>query len=42
MSFRAYLDAVNAKTGKTPGELRTVAEVAGVSDPDMTARQLVD
>ena len=42
MSFQAYLDAVQAKTGKTPGELKAAAEAAGVYDPDMTATQLVD
>ena len=42
MSFQAYLDAVKAKTGKTPAELKIAAEEAGVYDPDMTATQLVD
>jgi hypothetical protein len=42
MSFQAYLDAVKAKTGKTPEELKTAAEEAGIYDPDMTATQLVD
>jgi Domain of unknown function (DUF4287) len=42
MSFQAYLDAVKAKTGKTPAELKTAAEEAGVYGPDMTATQLVD
>jgi len=42
MSFQAYLDAVKAKTGKTPAELKSAAEEAGVYDPDMTATQLVD
>ena len=41
MSFQAYLDAVKAKTGKTPAELKVAAEEAGVYDPDMTATQLV-
>jgi hypothetical protein len=42
MTFQAYLDAVQAKTGKTPEELKTAAEQAGVYDPEMTATQLVD
>ena len=42
MSFQAYLDAVKAKTGKTPTELKTAAQEAGVYAPDMTATQLVD
>jgi hypothetical protein len=42
MTFQAYLDAVKAKTGKTPSELRAAAEEAGVHDPDMTATQLAD
>ena len=42
MSFQAYLDAVKAKTGKTPPELKAAAEKAGIYDPDMTATQLVD
>ena len=42
MTFQAYLDAVKAKTGKTPEELKAAAEQAGVYDPDMTATQLVD
>ena len=42
MTFQAYLDAVKTKTGKTPEELKTAAEQAGVYDPDMTATQLVD
>ena len=42
MTFQAYLDAVKAKTGKSPSELKAAAEEAGVFDPDMTATQLVD
>jgi transposase len=42
MTFQAYLDAAKAKTGKTPEELKTAAEQAGVYNPDMTATQLVD
>jgi transposase len=42
VTFQAYLDAVKAKTGKTPSELTAAAEEAGVHDPDMTATQLVD
>jgi hypothetical protein len=41
MSFQAYLDAVKAKTGHTPEELKVLAEKAGVYHPDMKAGELV-
>ena len=41
MSFQAYLDNVRAKTGKTPEDLRALAEKAGVFSPEMKAGDLV-
>ena len=41
MSFQAYLDTIKAKTGKTPEELKEIAENAGVYKPDMKAGELV-
>jgi Domain of unknown function (DUF4287) len=32
MSFQAYIDNIKAKTGKTPEELKTLAEKAGIVD----------
>jgi hypothetical protein len=34
MSFQAYLDNIQAKTGKTPGELRAIAFEKGFADAD--------
>lgn len=41
MSFQAYIDNIEAKTGKTPEELKEAAEKAGVYSPDMKAGDLV-
>jgi len=41
MSFQAYMDAVQAKTGSTPEQLKAAAEKAGVYRPDMKAADLV-
>jgi Domain of unknown function (DUF4287) len=41
MTFQAYLDAVRTKTGKTPDQLKTAAEKAGVYQPDMKAATLI-
>jgi hypothetical protein len=41
MSFQAYLDAVQAKTGHTPEQLHTIAVQTGVYRPDMKAAELV-
>lgn len=41
MSFQAYLDTIKAKTGKTPEELKELAEKDGVYKPDMKAGELV-
>lgn len=42
MSFQAYMDAVKAKTGKTPEQLKTAAAKAGIYRADMTATALVE
>jgi hypothetical protein len=42
MSFQAYIDNIKAKTGKTPEELKDLAEKAGVYNPDMKAGELFD
>ncbi|MBK7908033.1 MAG: DUF4287 domain-containing protein [Gemmatimonadetes bacterium] len=42
MTFQAYLDAVRAKTGMTPEQLKTAATKAGVYSPGMTATTLLD
>ncbi|MDE2446552.1 MAG: DUF4287 domain-containing protein [Alphaproteobacteria bacterium] len=42
MSFQAYLDNIKAKTGKTPEDLKALADRAGVYKVDMTATQLCD
>lgn len=42
MSFQAYIDNITAKTGKTPAELKDLAEKAGVYKEDMKASELVD
>ena len=41
MSFQAYLDNIKAKTGKTPGNFKTLAVKAGVYKRDMKAAELV-
>ena len=41
MSFQAYLDSIKAKTGKTPDDLKRVAEAGGVYRPEMKAEELV-
>jgi hypothetical protein len=42
MSFQAYIDNIKAKTGKTPEELKQLAEQAGVYKRDMKAGDLVN
>jgi hypothetical protein len=42
MTFQAYLDNIQVKTGKTPEELKELAEKAGVYKPDMKATELVN
>lgn len=41
VSFQAYLDAVKAKTGKTPEQLKAQATKAGIYSADMKAAELV-
>jgi hypothetical protein len=41
VTFQAYMDAVRAKTGKTPEELKDLAAGAGVYRRDMKAEGLV-
>lgn len=35
MSFQAYLDTIYKKTGKTPEQLKELAESAGIYSPNM-------
>ena len=42
MSFQAYIDNIQAKTGKSPEQLKEAAEKAGVFSPDMKAADLVN
>jgi hypothetical protein len=41
MSFQAYIDNVHAKTGKTPEQLKTLADKAGIFSKNMKAGDLV-
>ena len=41
MSFQGYIDNIKAKTGKTPEQLKKLAEKAGVYRRDMKAGELV-
>lgn len=41
MSFQAYIDNIKAKTGKTPEDLKNLAQKAGVYKQDMKAGDLV-
>lgn len=41
MTFQAYLDTIYRKTGKTPEELKEIAENAGIYSYDMKAGTLV-
>jgi hypothetical protein len=42
MSFQAYLDNIEAKTGKTPDELITLAKEKGYDAPETKAGTIVD
>ncbi|HQY34570.1 DUF4287 domain-containing protein [Actinotalea sp.] len=42
MSFQAYLDTLEKKTGLTPRELLAVAQERGFDAPGTTAGQVVD
>ncbi|ODT72313.1 MAG: hypothetical protein ABS75_04160 [Pelagibacterium sp. SCN 63-23] len=42
MSFQAYLDAVETKTGKTPREILDLARARGFDDPKVKAGVILD
>jgi Domain of unknown function (DUF4287) len=42
MSFQAYLDNIEAKTGKTPNEFVALAKQKGLDAPDTKAGAIVD
>lgn len=42
MSFQAYLDAIETKTGRTPRELVDQARERGFEDPSVKAGVIVD
>lgn len=42
MSFQAYLDAVEIKTGKTPREIVDLAKAKGFDDPKIKAGEILD
>jgi Domain of unknown function (DUF4287) len=42
MTFQAYIDNIEAKTGKTPDDFRKLAEKKGPLEPDVKAGQIVD
>lgn len=42
MSFQAYLDAVETKTGKTPRQIVEEAKSRGFDDPNVKAGQILD
>jgi len=42
MSFQAYLDSIQAKTGKTPNEFVAMAKEKGFDAPDTKAGRIID
>jgi hypothetical protein len=42
MSFQAYLDAIERKTGLTPRQFIALAHERGLDDPSVKAGQIVD
>ncbi len=42
MSFQAYLDNIEEKTGKTPNEFIALAKAKGLDNPDTKAGAIVD
>lgn len=42
MSFQAYLDAVETRTGKTPRQIVDLAREQGFDDPKVKAGQILD
>lgn len=41
MTFQAYIDNVQAKTGKLPADFHEAAIAAGVMTPDLTATRFI-
>ncbi|MGZ6545196.1 MAG: DUF4287 domain-containing protein [Actinomycetota bacterium] len=42
MTFQAYIDNIEAKTGKTPDDFRKLAEEKGLLKSDVKAGQIVE
>jgi hypothetical protein len=42
MSFQAYIDNIQAKTGKSPEDFKKLADQAGVIKKDMKAAEFTD
>ena len=42
MSFQAYLDAIESKTGKTPAELIEIAKSKGFDTPGTKASEIIE
>jgi hypothetical protein len=42
MSFQAYLDAIEEKTGRTPRELLGIAKERGYEDPSVKPGEILD
>jgi len=41
MSFQAYIDNIQAKTGKTPDDFKKLAEKKGLLKPNVKAGEIV-
>ena len=41
MSFQAYLDNIQVKTGKTPQELKDLAKIKGFNNPKTKAGEII-
>jgi hypothetical protein len=41
MSFQAYIDNIEAKTGKTPDDFREIAAKKGLLKPEVKAGEIV-
>ena len=41
MTFRAYIDNIHAKTGKTPEDFKKLAKAKGLLEPGVKAGQIV-
>ena len=42
MTFKAYIDNIHAKTGKTPDDFRALAEKKGLLKPGVKAMEIVN